>query len=93
MPGLTLDGNRAHQIFAHAAPGRLDHILDFHNLPRVGPVTRHHCCDFGRLRRSPTRSTTRNATTARHAHDTDDTASGTPDATTPTPATTSPSTL
>ena len=33
MPGLELDGDRAHHMFAHAAPACLDKIMDFYGVP------------------------------------------------------------
>ena len=43
MSGLVLDGDCAHQVFAHAAAARLGRILSHYGLAPVGPACRLHC--------------------------------------------------
>ncbi|MEM8560245.1 MAG: hypothetical protein AAGG50_20690, partial [Bacteroidota bacterium] len=64
MDGLTeLTVTRAHQIFAHAAPARLNTIMTNHGWPIFDEDPHRLCCTLGRLKATPTHSVTQSAPT------------------------------
>jgi len=59
LPGLTdLTSERAHQIFAHAAPGRLNEILSMYGYDPFEAEPDRLCCTLGRLKSAPTHGMT-----------------------------------